>query len=101
MSWLTISGLVIRGKMAAEYRAARCRESVEILSGNRGLLTATQPQGLVYHARWLVIKSVAMAVWADTGSRTYNRVTALAYFVAAGIVGNFLGFIESGLMLWS
>jgi hypothetical protein len=66
------------------------RQLRQILSRHRSFLTGSEQEGLVYHAGWVAVETVAVAIGADDSPKSHNRFTPLANLVLAGIGRNLL-----------
>ena len=69
---------------------ASCRQLRQILGRHRSLLTGSEHNGLVDHADWILVETVAVAIGADDGLKSHDRFAPLADLVLAGIGRNLL-----------
>lgn len=76
-------------------------ESDKVVRCDRGLLAATKPHSLIDYAICFGVKAVAVAVWTNDGVRAYDGITAFTYLILGRIIGNFLGLVQSGLLVGS
>jgi hypothetical protein len=66
-------------------------DSTQIIGSHRCLLSGSEDPGLENHPIRGCLESVTVAVRAERGTDSHDRITSLADFVAGGIGGDFGG----------